>query len=69
MNVLQQQAINKIRDYAPDGAMSYQDYRQLMSWCFHLGKPESKTLLNELKELGLIKLGFHGFKILAVDDG
>lgn len=64
MSVLQEKAITKIREYAPDGVMSYQDYRQLMSWTFHLGKRDSDKLKIELKDLGLIQLGNHGFKII-----
>jgi len=69
MNIMQEKAMNKIRDNAPDGAMSYQDYRQLMSWQFRLNKQESKKLLAELQEMGLVQLGNHGFKLLGVYGG
>ncbi len=69
MSVLHERAISKIRDNAPNGVMSYQDYCQLMSWLFHLGKRDSNKLKIELKDLGLIQLGNHGFKINQKQEG
>lgn len=61
-------ALRKIRDLAPDGVMSYSDCRQYMNWWFKFGKHETTRLLNEMQDLGLIKRGKHGIKILEVKD-
>lgn len=68
MGVMHNKAIEKIRDNAPDGAMSYPDCRLLMSRLFHINGKETKKLLNELRDMGLVQLGNHGFKIKEDDN-
>jgi len=64
MDLLTRKAWQKIKDNAPDGVMSYKDYRQIMSWSFRLKKDESKQFLNDLAGMGLVKLGKYGFELI-----
>lgn len=53
-----------IKDIAPDGTLSYKDFRQEMAWKFKLDRKKSKAVMYELRDKGLIELGTRGLRVV-----
>ena len=64
VSILHRKIYEKILETTVDGTLSYRDFNLIASWSFHLKKHESKELIKEFVELGLLQKGKHGVKIL-----
>ncbi len=51
-----------------NNTLSYRDFNRIMSWAIHLSKRDSRIILQELKNMKMVKLGNRGLKLIEVDE-